>query len=87
MFTTFKYFFWKSLPFDLVNGHPYLRFKVGIGIQYTSTAAHAGTHTQNVYGSRDDSVCITFAECEKIELKNTYTQNTNLNLHQTSPNT
>ena len=37
---------------------------------FTSTAAHAGGHTQNVYGSWDDSVSITFAECEKIELMN-----------------
>ena len=42
-----------------------------------NTAAHAGTHTQNVYGSRDDSVCATFVECEKSEILNTHTQKKN----------
>ena len=53
----------------------------------TSTASHAGTHTQNVYGSRYDSMCNTFAECKKIELMNTFTQNTSQNLHHPTPNT
>ena len=45
----------------------------------TSTASHAGAHTQYVYGSRDDSVCNAFSECKKIELLNTFTQNASQN--------
>ena len=75
---------WKFIITDKASASA--RFESIRGLT-TRTAAHAGGHTQNVYGSWDNSVCITFAECEKIELMNTFTQNTNLNLHQTSPNT
>ena len=41
-----------------------------------NTAAYAERHTQYVYGTRDDSVWISFTECEKIGLLNTFTQHT-----------
>ena len=72
---------------DMIKPPKMQSWNIGKGRIKTSTAAHAGGHTQSVYGSRDDSVCNTFTKCEKIELMNTFTQNTNLNLHQTSPNT
>ena len=50
-----------------------------------NTAAHAGTHTQNVYGSRDDSVCATFVECEKSEILNTHTQKKTSQKHVQTP--
>ena len=49
----------------------------------TSTLAHAGRHSHYVYRSRDDSAHITFAECEKIELLDTFMQNKFYNLQLT----
>ena len=41
-------------------------------LKYINTAAHAGTHTQYVHGSRDDSLCNTVTECKTIELLYTF---------------
>ena len=50
-----------------------------------NTGAHSGEYTQFVHGSRYDSACKIFLECEKIELMLTFTQtHTLLNLHFTS---